>query len=201
MLLSRVDKTTRQRWLQAAKDKDSAYYPLYNDWMVWNPEDALQACVAADDPELLLEAAEVTAYTVSNAYNMSHWGLGVIRDFDLKTAAAKWMKPDGGIGEWGYQIMERWYAIDIGEAARYGFHFLTVQWPDYMPREDLIKMFSGDPECCSDSDMIDRTLCCMRFWAMWKPNEMRKWIETVKEADMRKALTWTLENPWGNGEE
>ncbi len=29
---------------------------------------------------------------------------------------------------------------------------------------------------------------------------MRKWIATVKDAEMRKALTSLLENPWGTGE-
>ena len=87
--------------------------------------------------------------------------------------------------------------IDIGEAARYGLNFLLRT--DYAPRENLIKLFSGDDDFSSDSDMIDRTFCALRVWAVVKPKEMKAWIATIKEADMRKALTWLLEHPWGTG--
>lgn len=207
LLMSRMDDTTRQRWIGEAKAACSKNdpWPFYNlllEWVNWNPEDAFQKCVAVGDPELLEQAGQAAVYTYIHGPIGCHWGLGIIRDFDLRAAGLKWIQAkDYSLLKWGTPLMERWHMIDIGEAARYGFHFLTVLWPEYMPREDLVKMFSGDPECCSDSDMIDRTLCCMRFWAMWKPDEMRQWIETIKEADMRKALTWTLENPWGSGEE
>ena len=32
-----------------------------------------------------------------------------------------------------------------------------------------------------------------------KLREMKAWIATIKEPDMRKALTWLLEHPWGTG--
>jgi hypothetical protein len=47
--------------------------------------------------------------------------------------------------------------------------------------------------------MIDRTFCALRVWAVVKPDEMKKWIATLDDAEMRKALTWLLEHPWGIG--
>jgi hypothetical protein len=86
---------------------------------------------------------------------------------------------------------------DIGEAARYSLDFMLRY--DYAPRENLIKLFSGDDKFSSDWDMIDRTFCALRVWAVVRPNEMKTWIATIKDAEMRKALTWLLNNPWGTG--
>jgi hypothetical protein len=30
---------------------------------------------------------------------------------------------------------------------------------------------------------------------------MRAWLTTMKDKEMRAALTWLLENPWGTGPE
>jgi hypothetical protein len=70
---------------------------------------------------------------------------------------------------------------------------------DYAPRENLIKLFSGDDKFASDGDMIDRTFCSLRVWAVVKPREMKAWIGTLQDAEMRKALTWLLQHPWGTG--
>lgn len=203
VLMSRVDERTQQRWLYEAAGRnksESRITELFENWSRWNPEDALKASVASDDPELLERVAEGAVYPFIYSYNGSHWGLGIVRDFDLRTAGAKWMRHEyPNLGKWGVTIMEQWSDVDVGEAARYGFHFLTEVWPDYMPRHDLIEMLSGNDQYGSDADMIDRTFCCLRFWAMWKPNEMHKWIETIPDADLRKALTWTLKHPWGDG--
>lgn len=203
VLMSRVDEQTRQRWLREAKGRgaeESRVRELFEHWSRWNPEDALKASLAFDDAELLQRVAEQAVYPFIYSWNGSHWGLGIVRDFDLRAAGAKWMRNDyPNLGEWGITIMEQWSDVDVGEAARYGFHFLTEAWPDYMPRHDLIQMLSGSNQHGSDADMIDRTFCCLRFWAMWKPDEMKKWIETISDAELRKALTWTLKHPWGTG--
>ena len=47
--------------------------------------------------------------------------------------------------------------------------------------------------------MLDRMLCALRTWAAFKPAEMKAWIATVKDPPLRKALTWTLTDPWGPG--
>lgn len=49
--------------------------------------------------------------------------------------------------------------------------------------------------------MIDRTFCALRTWAVVRPDEMKIWIATLKEKDLRTALTWLVENPWGTGHE
>ena len=45
--------------------------------------------------------------------------------------------------------------------------------------------------------MIDRTFCALRVWAVVQPKEMQTWIDTIKDADLQKALRWLLQNPWG----
>jgi hypothetical protein len=87
----------------------------------------------------------------------------------------------------------------VGETARYGLDFMLKS--DYASREELIKLFSGDDDFASDADMIDRTFCALRVWAVTKPDQMKAWIATLKEEDLRKALTWLLENPCGTGPE
>ena len=61
----------------------------------------------------------------------------------------------------------------------------------------LIKVFSGKSFDSDDDGALDRTFCGLRFWAMWKPDEMRKWISGLEDPEMRQALTWMVENPWG----
>ena len=47
--------------------------------------------------------------------------------------------------------------------------------------------------------MIDRTFCALRVWAVIRPNEMRTWIRILDDEKMRKALTWLLQHPVGEG--
>jgi hypothetical protein len=103
------------------------------------------------------------------------------------------------IAECGYTIMEQWGCIDISEVARYGLDFILRN--DYAPRDRLIRFFSGHDEYPDEGGMIDRTFCALRVWAVVKPKEMKAWIGTLKDAEIRKALTWLLEHPWGMGPE
>ncbi|WP_395745263.1 hypothetical protein [Prosthecobacter sp.] len=72
------------------------------------------------------------------------------------------------------------------------------EWPG---RENLLRFFSGEDEFADEGGMIDRTFCALRVWAVIRPEEMREWIGRQEGADMRKALTWLLKHPWGEGEE
>jgi len=96
---------------------------------------------------------------------------------------------------WSQFVMEEWGEIDIGETARYGPDFMLRI--HYAPRENLIQFFSGYDVYPDEGGMIDRTFCALRVWAVFKPGEMKAWIATLDDADMRKALTWLLEHPWG----
>ncbi|HSI62568.1 MAG TPA: hypothetical protein VLE43_05600, partial [Candidatus Saccharimonadia bacterium] len=97
------------------------------------------------------------------------------------------------------ESMEWWGDIDVGEAARYGVAGLMKL--HHFPQSDLIKFFKGENNEFTDTgDMIDRTFCCLRVWAVVRPDEMKAWIPTIQDSAMRDALTYILENPWGTGE-
>jgi hypothetical protein len=200
-LMSRVDEETRNRWRAEAKAADpenGTDLGLLEDWAQWEPKSALDAAIATGDAETIQSVAQHGAYGPwTLPLNTSHHGLGVIKEFDVASLPDELRKEV--IREWGITIMEQWGDIDIREAARYGLDFMLRN--DYAPRENLIKLFSGDDKFSSDSDMIDRTFCALRVWAVVKPREMKAWIGTIKEADMRKALTWLLDHPWGTGPE
>ncbi len=205
-LMSRVDEKTRARWLAESNAKNNALPEndrsedpdaLLDGWAQWDPAPALAAAVATKNADIIRECAESGAYGPFTAqrYPTSHHGLGVIRDFDLTRLPEK-LRRDV-LQEWGVAIMEQWGDIDIGEAARYGLDLMLRN--DYAPRENLIRLFNGDDQYSSDSDMIDRTFCALRVWAVVHPDEMKPWISTQKDPKLRAALTWLMENPWGWG--
>ena len=198
LLISRVDQETRARWLKEAGPKapDDRYFgSLLWEWAKWEPQAALAAAVETKDGDLIAEAISALVGGRSQCYNTWHFGLGVFKEFDF--AGLPEELRESMRGEWGVAEMEFWGDVDLAEAARYGFDFMLRN--DYAPRENLIKLFSGDDKFSSDSDMIDRTFCALRVWAVVKPRAMKDWIATIGEADMRKALTWLLEHPWGTG--
>jgi hypothetical protein len=204
VLLGSVDDETRKRWLDVAARKsetgESHLTALLCEWARSDPESALSMAVEFRDADLICDVANRAVYGGASLYNTSHYGIGVLRTFDLTPVkrAANGEAKQSLDWHWGITEMEQWLDIDVAEAAEYGFKYLTqMQGANSASRESLIKLFSGDDGYASDSDMIDRTLCALRFWAMWKPEAMKKWIATLNDPEMQKALTWTLENPWG----
>lgn len=202
ILLSLVDEPTRKQWLaktteNLSKDGGEGLRDLLVHWATWDAKPALQAAAATQDSDTLLSVAFASAFGINDlAWNTSHHGLGVINDFDLGTLPVKLR--EAVKGSWGVEIMEQWGCIDVGEAARYGFQFLLST--EYCRRSDLIEFFSGhDNTLAGEDGMVDRTFCALRTWAVLKPDAMRSWIATQEGEDMRKALTWLLENPWGTG--
>jgi hypothetical protein len=204
ILMSSVDADVREQWLQeasqGAEKPPSSLVELLEAWSRVNPLQALEATGKYRDPDILCGVANEAVYPGASSYNRSHPGLEAVRAYDLRRVLPH-MSEEAveSIGwHWGYTEMEQWLEVDAGEAARYGFEYLT-RFPDLkvISRGDLIRLLEGDDDAASDSDMIDRTLCALRFWAMWKPDEMRKWIAGLGDAEMQKALTWTLMNPWG----
>ena len=197
-LMSRVDSETRDRWLAevSAEPESDDLIRLLERWAVWDPKAALDAAVATNDAEIAWETADraTFGYWSSPNFNTRHFALGVIKDFDAARLPESYRKEH--FMNWE-EIMETWGDVDIGEAARYGLDFMLRN--DYAPRENLIKLFSGDDQFAVDGEMIDRTFCSMRVWAVVKPNAMKAWIATLQDAEMRKALTWLLDHPWGTG--
>lgn len=201
VLLGFADPKTCRRWLAEAKARSTAdedlLHTLLEQAAPWAPQLALEEAVATANAEIIRDVAEGMAYGFqSESRNTSHFGLGIVNDFQLTKLHPSLLAETRT--EWGITIMELWGDIDVAEAARYGFRFLSQA--GVCPRENLIKLFAGDDEYSSDSDMIDRTFCALRTWAVLQPGAMKAWIAQQEGADMREALTWLLNHPWGTGE-
>ena len=198
LLMSRVDAGTRNRWLADAKSADEKLDrtgALLKEWAGWDPKPALDAARGIEEGDTVFDIVLAAAEGPWGSYprNTSHSGLGFIKEFDPSRMPEQ-VRTNSFLN-WE-MILEVWGEIDIGETARYGLDFLLRT--HYAPRETLIKFFSGE-DGYTDDAMVDRTFCSLRVWAVVRPKEMKAWIGTLKEADMRKALTWLLDHPWGTG--
>jgi hypothetical protein len=199
LLLSRVDAATRKRWLAEVKGspaEDGPEATLFENWAQWDLEAAMLAVVDAGNPEAARGLANSAVYGPwsGQPWNASRHAFGILTRFDftrLPPRVADLVLDDC------YSLMEQWDSMDVANAARFGFAYLLRT--KYAPRERLIRFFSGEDLYADEGGMIDRTFCALRVWAVVRPEEMRKWIATIKDAEMRKALTWLLENPWGGG--
>lgn len=193
MTMKYASVETRERWVRRARDQEQLPFIL-SEWAAWDHEGGMSAAISSRNTEAIAQAAEKIVYgAASSTYNHSRAGLSYIRDFDLSRLPKA--PPEELFSGW-YILMEQWGEVDLGEAARHGLDFMLKT--NYTPREDLLKLFSGDDAFGSDGDMIDRTFCALRMWAVLKPEEMKAWIATRPDADMRKALTWLLHHPWGH---
>jgi len=194
LLWGHLNEVLRKKWLARNRttmpESDWAEFlaEIFYQWANWQPEDAMREAIRQTNARAISRVAENAVYG-----HASSRGRRFIRDLDLTRLPAE--QRDEMFDEW-YILMEAWGDIDIGEAARYGLHFMLAT--DYAPRENLIKLFSGDDAFGSDSDMIDRTFCALRLWAVLKPDEMRAWIPSQTDPEMRHALTWLLDHPWGH---
>jgi hypothetical protein len=195
MLLSEVEKTLRESWLKSLLDGEDAVKNL-GELAGWEPRIAMEQSVRLKDTSLeLQDLVDPCGFgPLGQAYNTSHFGLGYLDQHGLDhlpdTMKAKLKEP----GWFQTCVMERWGDIDVGEAARFGLR--TMLKDNLVPKQQLIEMYSGKESGSTDDGIIDRTFCALRVWAVVRPQEMKKWIET-QDADMRPALLWMLENPWG----
>lgn len=201
LLLGRVDEATRRRWLReaGANAEEDVIAGLFGEWSRWDPVTSLKRACETQKAYIIAQATEGAVAPLRYRENTSHYGLGMLRDFDFGAVMAT--LPDEELnymhGEWGFDCMETWVHVDVAEAAQWGWRILADPRTKFIPREHLIKLLQGDDEFASDGDMIDRTFCALRFWSVWKPDEMRQWIATLADVEMQKALTWLLEHPTG----
>jgi len=198
-LMSRVDAATRERWLAQVKlkdgeDNDGKLEALLLGWAEWDLLPGLDAALATNELETIEEICVMAPVGPfgGGPPNAAHYNLGMIKQFDA-SRLPKVMRDDH-YPNWE-EIMEVWGDIDIGEAAQYGLDFMLRN--RYVPRENLIRLFSGDDKYAVDGNMIDRTFCALRVWAVVRPKEMKTWIATLPDKRMRTALTWLSEHPWG----
>jgi len=192
ILMNRVSKDIRDKWLAAIPSKEPEDYLCV--LAPWAPELAMKRAVRTKEFEVIRHVGEAAVYSFGGGIrNGRHAGLGFINSFDLQSLPKVVREPLSW--QWGITPMEEWGDVDAGEAARYGFRFLMQQ--SWCSRENLMRLFSGDDRFSEDSSMVDRTFCALRVWAVLRPEEMRAWIAKQEGKEMRKALTWLLEHPWG----
>jgi hypothetical protein len=200
-LMPRVDEPTRARWLAEARSADPDDpngKSLFNEWAKWDPKAALDAAAATKDAETLGEAAAAAVEgPFPSAPNTTLFGFSVVTNYNWKNLPDDLWRKAFGDDERGNYVMEPWGDINIGDAARFGFDFVLNA--EFIAREDLIQFFSGDDLFADTGDVLDRTFCSLRVWAVFKPAEMEKWIATLKDPEMKKALTHILLDPWGPG--
>ena len=199
ILLSRVDAAKRSEWLAHAR-KTKALYDLLAAWALSDPKAALDEALKTKDAEIIDRVFRDVAYGPQGGQplNTSHPGLGIIRDFDFSVLPGDIYKEV--VGDSAIVIMELWGDIDIAENARFGIAHIMRLLPEQ--RSGILAFFRGEnEEFADDGGVLDRTFCSLRVWAATKPDEMKAWIATLKDADLRTALTWLAENPWGPNEE
>ncbi|QIF01673.1 hypothetical protein [Roseimicrobium sp. ORNL1] len=200
LLLGRVEADTRDQWLKEAAEVDpdgNVLENLFFEWANWEPKQAMEAAIKTGNIEIILDVPRACVMNGFAPFNTCHGNLGFLREFDVRVLSPRFSGED--LYDWGTEAMEAWGKIDVGEAARYGVDFLMKV--DYVPRSRLITLFNGQSEDLTDTgDIIDRTFCCLRVWAVVRPDEMKAWIPSIQDPAMREALTYILEHPWGTGE-
>lgn len=203
LLMSRVDAAVRNRWLEEAKkrplDKDGCgdYTSLLVNWGRWDLAPAFAAALATKNDGIAIRVGESALF--GDGYDPYNLRLAKVRQIaKLDLADIPKDIRDALTTNFFVFTMEIWGDIQIGENARYGLDVL--QKTEEVPREELLRLFAGDNSVGGDGDVLDRTFCSLRVWAVTRPDEMRAWLATMKDAEMRTALTWLLEHPWGTGE-
>ena len=194
-LMSRVVADTRERWMAQTitADDPNEYVDLLREWAGWDTKQALGAALVTQKIETVEQvvASAVRGPFRTRLHNTGHAALGAIKEMDLSLVAQAIQ--EGHAVKWT-EVMESWGEVDVGEAARYGVDFLLRT--NFPPRENLIRLFSGESEPAGDDGMVARTFSALRVWATLRPKEMQTWIDAMEDKEMRQALTSLLQNPW-----
>lgn len=192
ILMGQVNAATQRQWL--AEPQGDLRQDRITELAEWQPELAMNEALLSKDAEFV----ENVAYGIVgpnwciDSVNTTHFGLGFMRDFDLMRLSEETRLHF--IGETAGILMEYWGNVDVGECARFGLRCLPHgEWPE---RKELLQFFRGEVDIGDDA-ILDRTFCSLRIWAVVRPDEMRAWLGTLKDQELRASLTWLLENPWG----
>ncbi len=198
VLLSLVEEGTRERWFNPPGDssdeeKQEHVRALLASWARWDLQRAIEWAGRKTITKAAMELVNRAVYDWSNSdFRRSRYAFQVLSSFDfskLPPAVDKAVLGDA------YSFMEQWDSIDVASAAKFGLAYLLRT--NYAPRKGLIAFFSGKDIYGGEDGMIDRTFCAMRLWAVVRPGEMKEWIKTVDDAELRKALLWLAEHPFG----
>ncbi|OAI58101.1 hypothetical protein AYO49_05800 [Verrucomicrobiaceae bacterium SCGC AG-212-N21] len=197
ILIAEVEPELREKWLKEMLRGEEG--PLNLGRLArWEPQLAMESAAMVEHDQLDLgELLECCAVGPWNGYlENTCSGLGYLMEHGT-SHLPKSLHPGLADAWLDTVLLEFWGHVDVGETARFGLRtMLELKMP---PTQELIEMYDGR-QGSSDEAINDRTFCALRVWAVVRPDEMREWIKTVEGADMRKALTWLLEHPWGTGE-
>jgi hypothetical protein len=175
------------------KDKDWDNEPLYTAWAEVDPQTALQTALRRRGREFYSICADAALSAQELRRHQRRKLLQVIRSISV---------PIDEVCAVG--IMEELGAYDVVAAAQYG-----VEWfrqvraspprdrdPIEYDKDRLIRVWSGkeDPY---DGCMDDRTYGCLRVWAFFDPDEMRRWVKNQQDPEIRRALLWLVDHPNG----
>lgn len=197
ILINEVEAKLRQKWLGGLLGGKDGIKNL-KKLAAWEPQLAMESAIMVDKDQLkLCDLVDGCAHGPweGQPWNASHSGLGYLMDHGLEHLPVS-LRPELQRGWFTSTFMEQWGSIDVGEAARFGLRTMLADYS--VPRQQLIDICEGRASGDIDDGLVDRTICALRVWAVIRPEDMKKWIETIDGSDMQKALRWTVENPWGS---
>lgn len=193
MIMPEVSAAQRKTWISQMLHGDVDNICRLASW--W-PQLAMESAVLVEDDLELAHLVDSCAYGPwdTQAWNTTHSGFGYLKEHRLEHLPES-LRKKLLEGWYSCTFMELWGDLDIGEAARFGLNLLLTDLK--ASREDLLTTLRGSDPPQSDDGIWDRTFCALRVWAVVRPTEMKKWIATQEGEDLRSALTWLLEHPWG----
>ena len=198
ILMSMVKPAVRERWLASLDSmKPEDFKRCLETLAKWDPVPAFERVVRSEDSDLISRVFDDIGYGPwpRHPHNTSLAGLDFLDKLDFRKYPEDVRKVIfNGVGE--TVLPEQWGHIDIGQCARWGLRYLLSD-NSGVPRSSFVALLGGDDAFASDGDVIDRTFCSLRVWAVTRPDEVREWIKTQEGEDLKKALTWLLDHPWG----
>ena len=202
ILMSMVKPEVRDRWLKSldamAPDDFNKCLETLADW---EPGLAWERAVRSKDDDLIWQIFRNIGCGLwpGHLSNTSRAGCDFIEKIDFTKYPEDVRKMIfEGVND--TRLPEQWGDFDLGACARWGLRYL-LSGDSGVPRSNMIALLGGDDTFASDGDIIDRTFCSLRVWAVWRPDEMREWIKTQEGEDLKEALTWLLDHPWGGPKE
>jgi len=196
MIMAEVSPALRKTWIdQMLTEKDPI--TSLRQLAGWQPQLAMEsASVVKDEYLMLADLVDYCAYGPwhGSPWNATHSGFGYLKEHRLEHLPEP-LRKKLQQGWFECTFMEQWGDLDIGEAAQFGVNLLLTDLQ--ASRKDLLATLRGSTPPQLDDGIWDRTFCALRVWAVVRPTEMKKWIATQDGEDLRSALTWLLEHPWG----
>lgn len=195
MVMDEVSPAQRKAWVaQMLKGKEG--YINLETLAEWQPQLAMESAALVEEEFQLDHLVDSIAYGHwdNSAWNATHSGFGYLKKHRLEHLPEP-LRKKLQQGWFECTFMEQWGDLDIGEAAQFGVNLLLTDLQ--ASRKDLLATLRGSTPPQLDDGIWDRTFCALRVWAVVRPTEMKKWIATQEDEDLRSALTWLLEHPWG----